>query len=412
MKRLKFGVLGAQRGCFVLAIARLIPDEMVVTGICDFDENAFNEHALNLFTEETKIYKSFDEMLHSGIDAVVLCNYFHEHAKYAIQAMEAGVAVFSETTAGVSLGDCVDLVEAAERTKGRYALAANCPYIKPVHAMKKKIEDNVYGKVVYADAEYVHRRNPDEVIPGTGQKIDYDHLHWRQLLPATYYNMHTLGPLMYVSNSVPVKVVSKVATVGWDPENKVTNGVKSFVITEMDNGAVFNTTGCVGVGTSGKWYRVACENGTMETPRHDGLEKLIETSCSTGEVKTTTYTWAGSNAITKEEELKYDEKIASAGHGGIDFILLLHFIKYLRGEEEPFFDVYRAAALSAAGIMAWYSVLSGSVEMSIPDFRKKEDRDRVRGDYRSPFAEKYSDITLPCKVGEPFEGAKTTGKTV
>ena len=34
----------------------------------------------------------------------------------------------------------------------------------------------------------------------------------------------------------------------------------------------------------------------------------------------------------------------------------------------------------------------------IPDFKKKEDRDKVRGDYRTPFAKKYSDLTLPCKV--------------
>lgn len=402
LKRIKFGVLGAQRGCFVLSIARLIPDEMVVTGVCDSDKTVFTDRVKGLFTEETKIYDSFDEMINSGIDAVVLCNYFHQHAEYAIKAMEAGVAVFSETTAAVSLGECVDLVEAAERTNGRYVLAANCPYIKPVHAMKKKIEEKVYGDVVYADAEYVHRADPGEIIPGYDKPLDLNDLHWRKLLPPTYYNMHTLGPLMYISGSVPVKVVGKAVTVGHDPQKKVTNGVKSFVITEMDNGAVFNTTGCVGVGTSGKWYRVACENGTMETPRHDGLEKLIETYCSSNEMKTTTCTWDGSGTLSKEDAQKYDDKIAQAGHGGIDFILLMHFIKYLRGEEEAFFDVYRSVALSAAGILAWYSVLSGSVEMNIPDFRKKEDRDKVRGDYRSPFAAKYSDITLPCKVGEPF----------
>ena len=81
-------------------------------------------------------------------------------------------------------------------------------------------------------------------------------------------------------------------------------------------------------------------------------------------------------------------------------------IEYLKGEIEPFFDVYRSVALSATGIIGWYSALTDSKEYRIPDFRKKEDRDKVRGDYRMPFAKKYEDITLPRRLDEKdkFEG--------
>lgn len=404
MERIKLGVFGLIRGCFALNAAKLLPDEAVVTAVCDFDKSVFNDYTTSFFTEETKIYETYDELIHSGIDAVILCNYFHEHAKYAIAALEAGVAVLSETTAAVSLGECVDLVEAVERTGGKYMLGANCLYIKPVHAIKKLVEEEKYGKVCYADAEYVHGKTKGEVISGTGVEVDYDHLHWRQTLPATYYNMHSLGPLMYVTNSIPKKVVGKVVKAHTAPTTKISDGVKSFVLTEMDNGAVFNTTGCNSVGTTGKWFRVVGEYGTMETPRFDGndggLTKLIEVGSDTHEIKTTNYTWSSCNAFSEEEEKKYSEAIDGAGHGGIDLLLFVHFIKYLRGEEEAFFDVYRSTALSAAGILAWYSVLSGSKEMIIPDFKNKAERDAVRGDYRKPFAEKYSDITLPCKVGD------------
>ena len=74
-------------------------------------------------------------------------------------------------------------------------------------------------------------------------------------------------------------------------------------------------------------------------------------------------------------------------------------MKFVRGEITPFFDVYRSAALSATGILSWYSALSGK-EYDIPDFRKKEDRDKVRGDYRMPFAKRYEDLTLPCRLSE------------
>ena len=340
-----------------------------------------------------KVYKDFDEFINSGLDGVVLCNYFHEHAKYAIKAFEAGVAVLCETTAAASLGECVDLVEAAERTNAKYMLAANSPYYRGVHAMKERIEKEVFGKVIYADAEYIH--------PAGGMskdaEMDYDNLHWRMTLPSCYYNMHTLGPLMYLTNTVPVKVVCKSAKA--DLTYKITDCVKTFTITEMDNGAVFNSTGVVDVGSSGKWFRIACENGTLETARYDQAgTKLVEVNHDSKEIKTLEFTWATCGDLTPEEDAKYGGLIGGKGHGGMDFILLYRFIKFLRGEEKPFFDVYRSVALSAAGILAWYSSLSDSKEYVIPDFKKKEDRDKVRGDYRTPFAKKYSDLTLPCKV--------------
>lgn len=69
-------------------------------------------------------------------------------------------------------------------------------------------------------------------------------------------------------------------------------------------------------------------------------------------------------------------------------------------------DVYRSVALSATGILAWYSCLTDSREYRIPDFRNKEDRDKVRGDYRTPFGETEEEITLPYRLDEKdkFEG--------
>ena len=61
--------------------------------------------------ETAVVYDSYEAFLDSGIDAVMLANFFHEHADFAMQAMEKGIAVLSETTEAPSLGKCVDLVE-------------------------------------------------------------------------------------------------------------------------------------------------------------------------------------------------------------------------------------------------------------------------------------------------------------
>ena len=75
--------------------------------------------------------------------------------------------------------------------------------------------------------------------------------------------------------------------------------------------------------------------------------------------------------------------------------MTINFIKYLNGEYEPFFNVYRAAALSAAGILAWRSILDGCREYEIPDFTKEEDKRRYENDYLSPFAEDDSPNLIP-----------------
>lgn len=389
-ERLRIGVMGLERGSFVLRASQGLKDEMVVSAVCEMND-ATIEKQREWFSEETKVYTDFDEFIHSGLDGVVLCNFFHEHAKYAIKAMEAGVPVLSETTAAPSLGECIDLVEAYERTGTKYMLAANCPYFKSVHAMKEKIEKGTYGKVLYAEAEYIHSSgNPILKAP------DPENLHWRQTLPTCYYNMHSLGPLMYITGTVPVKVTAKAVKA--EVPNKLTNAFKSFNVTEMDSGAVFCTTGCVSKGLTSKYYRVSCEKGFMENLRDDWEQQWLLEIDAADSNRRTWHSWASSGSISKEEEAKYAYAITMSGHGGIDFILTLEFIKALRGEREIFFDVYRSAALSAAGILSWYSILDNSKEYIIPDFRDKQAREVFRGDYRVPFAKRLEDITLPYRL--------------
>jgi predicted dehydrogenase len=401
MGRLKFGVMGLKRGGYVMKCGKVLSDDMVVTAICETDQRPI-EDMKDYFAPETKVYEDFDEFIHSGIDAVVLCNYFHEHAKYAIKALDAGVAVLSETTAAPSLGECVDLVEAVERNNGKYMLGTNSLYFSAVHAMKAKIESGEYGRVMYADAEYIHHY-PYIHSYATNYRgpVDYDNLHWRQVMPTCYYNMHTLGPLMYITDSLPVKVLGKAV---YEPpeENNITinDTPKTFTLTEMDNGAVFNTTGWVRMVPTSKWYRIACKNGTLETVRYNHKrEKLLEAK-SGSDIKETFYTWEDSGAITDEERNKYSSiKIEEVGHGGVDFILMTHFLDYLKTGKEIFYDVYKSVALSAAAILTWYSILDNSKQLDIPNFKDKEARKVFYNDYRSPFAKSYKDLTLKCRLG-------------
>ncbi len=391
-KIFKIGVMGLTRGSEMCRVFATQFENTKVTAVCETDQEAINK-CKEYLPEDVKIFDEFDAFIESGLDAVVLANYFHEHASCAIKAMKAGVAVLSETTAAPSLGECVDLVEAAEQYNGKYMLAANCLYFPAVHAMKLKIEEGKYGKVNYAEAEYIHG---SEVEPELLPELDLENLHWRSTLPSSYYNMHTLGPLMYITGTMPVKVFSKAS---YEPEysrkyKKVSDCQSAVVLTEMDNGAVFNTTGVVRHHPNSKWYRVSCDHAIMETVRYNQAEDLLHISPRGHDVQQLWYKWQTAGVAP---EGYVDGSAERFGHGGIDYFMCYYFKEFLEGKLEPFFDVYRSVALSAVGILSWYSALSGK-EYAIPDFKNKADRDKVRHDYRKPIAKSYKDLTLPCRL--------------
>ena len=122
----KIGIMGINRGRYAIVCEEFLSDQMEVTAVCETNGDLIASlREEGILTDRIKVYGDFNEFIRSGIDAVLLCNYFHEHTEYAIRAMEAGVAVLSDTTAAPSLGECVKLVEAAEKTGVKYMLGAN-----------------------------------------------------------------------------------------------------------------------------------------------------------------------------------------------------------------------------------------------------------------------------------------------
>ena len=61
------------------------------------------------------------------MDAVVLANYFHQHAPFAIKALKADKHVMSETAACHTLGEGVALARAVEKSGKIYMFAENYP---------------------------------------------------------------------------------------------------------------------------------------------------------------------------------------------------------------------------------------------------------------------------------------------
>ena len=373
MDRIKVGVIGVGRGMSFARGAEAAGLELVA--ICDTWEEKLKKAA-----EELKVatYTDYDRFLEHDMDAVILANYFNEHAPFAIKALEAGKHVMSETSCNSTMSEGVALCRAVEKSGRIYMLAENYPYTAFNQEMRRIYKSNEIGQVTYAEGEYNHPMSADDRM-----RISVGEDHWRLWTPPTYYCTHALAPLMYITETMPKKV--NCLSIPCHGIDKMTMRVADngmVILCRMDNGAVFRIFGLLLPGHS-NWYRVHGERGAMEITRGPGYfgpgQVRVwheEWDLEPGEVREKTYV---------PEFPEHAELSKKTGHGGGDFWTDFHFCNAIRTGEQPFLDVYRGVAMSSVGILAWKSALAEGVPFDVPDFSNEEDRKKYENDDWSPF---------------------------
>lgn len=167
---IRVGVLGVGRGqSFAEGAIDLVGMQLVA--LCDTWEAKLVEAGTRY---GVATYTDYDRFLEHDMEAVVLANFFHEHAPFAIKALQAGKHVMSECTSNATLAEGVALCRAVEQSGKIYMLAENYPYTRFNMEMRRLYQTGEIGRVTYAEGEYNHPMAPETQIglaPGIG--------HWR-----------------------------------------------------------------------------------------------------------------------------------------------------------------------------------------------------------------------------------------
>ena len=191
MSKLKIGVFGVRRGYDYIRALLLLGCDVVA--ICDNRESQRKE-MVRVLGKGVTAYESFEDFIEHDMDAVVICNNFHEHAPYVIECFKRNLHVFCECMAAGTMAECVELARAHENSKSIYMLAENYPMMLFNREMKRICDGGTLGKILYAEGEYNHPFSP---IDTSFHKTHmYSEKHWRNFLPRTYYLTHSLGPIM------------------------------------------------------------------------------------------------------------------------------------------------------------------------------------------------------------------------
>lgn len=77
MKKIKIGIFGAGRGMDIAKNFLLLGCEIVA--VCDF-RREYCRDRVKWLGKDMAVYHDFDEFIKHDMDAVVLANFFHEHA--------------------------------------------------------------------------------------------------------------------------------------------------------------------------------------------------------------------------------------------------------------------------------------------------------------------------------------------
>ena len=196
------GVVGVGRGR-TFARGSEAATGLRLVALCDTWEERLEQERLELAARGTAVtnYTDYERFLGHDMDAVVLANHFHEHAPFAIAALRSGRHVMSECAACHTPAEGVALIRAVEETGRIYLFAENYPYMAYNQEMRRLYREGTVGTFLYGEGEYVH---PDSARTKLARSRGMD--HWRNWIPATYYCTHSLAPVMYITDTRPVKV--------------------------------------------------------------------------------------------------------------------------------------------------------------------------------------------------------------
>lgn len=403
MKKLRLGIFGVgTRGRALATTFMLLNCEIVA--VCDTRESEL-ERARAALGADVAVYRDFDSFIEQDMDAVVLANFFHEHAPYAIRCFARGLHVYSECIANGTMAEGVALIRAHEKSNAIYMLAENYPQMLFNREIKRICDSGTLGKILYAEGEYNHPGNPMD----TSFKKFYNYYegHWRNYLPRTYYITHSLGPIMWATGATPrrVSAFASYAPIREDVPTASQNGDRAAIVTtQNDDGSIFRVTGCAAFGGHHNAYRVCGTRGQIENLRGMGEQVMLRYNAweipeGAQEVRCYSPEWRD-----PDEEL-----IKKSGHGGGDYLTARMFCECVeKGIQPPHpFDIHSAVTMSSVALLAHRSVLAGGMPYDIPDFHTEAARVQYENDRKTPFlGADGSAPTLPCCSVTDFKPTK------
>ncbi len=362
---LKIGIVGAVgRGASFRAPFDAHPATQI-HAICDLQEDRLEDTARALGAAET--YTDYEKMLdRSSINAVVIATPMHLHARQSIRALERGIHVLCEVTAGVSIEECKALVEAAQASDAVYMMAENYAYIKANVLVKKLVRRGLFGDVYYAEGEYLHELKQLNEITRWRRR-------WQTGVDGITYPTHSLGPLLQWMDDRVVRVACEGSGHHYrDPRGDLYENQDSVVmLAKTSKGGLIKIRVDMLSNRPHAMtnYQLQGSKGCYESARSSLEPNKIWLSELCPDMNTWMRLEALEDSYLPEMWRHPPEAALRAGHGGGDYFEVMDFVSSIvEGTPCPI-GIHEAMDMTLPGLVSQSSILNGGMWMDVPDSR-------------------------------------------
>jgi len=319
------------------------------------------------------------------IDLVYVCTHWDLHTPIAVYAMEQGKHVATEVPAALTLDECWQLVNTAEKTRKHCMQLENCNYDFFEMATLNMVQKGLFGELVHGEGAYIHDLrwlNFDEEN-GYWNMWRLKHLEKED---GNTYPTHGFGPICHAMNIHRGDKMEYLVSVSSDQYGMTAYAKDKFgenseyaktdyAKGDMNTSIVKTTKGKTimiqhDVTSPRPYSRIHMLSGTKGFAQKWPIKGLAfdpDGHSFLTEEKMDSMLTLYEHPITKEVGQKAREV---GGHGGMDFIMDYRLIYCLRNGLPLDQDVYDAAEWSSIIQLSRISVENKGMPVQVPDFTR------------------------------------------
>jgi len=378
------GIEGAE----IRAVCDLVPDK--IERIQEWCADAGQPIPTGYARDEYDFIRMCEE---EDLDLVYTATPWRWHVPVCVAAMENGKHAATEVPAAVTIDECWQLVETAEKYQKHCLMMENCNYDRNELMVLNMVRQGVLGEVLHGECGYLHDlRGIKFADEGEGL--------WRRAHSiarnGNLYPTHGLGPIMQcmdidrgdrmdylVSMSSPSRGLQEYARENFPPNHMKRQ--ETYRLGDVNTSMIMTALGRTiyvshDTNLPRPYSRIHMVQGTKGLFQGYPPRVYIEG-------RGRPHAWIDAEGYDTSEGEHFDlqkirdefdhplfteleEMSRGAGHGGMDFIEDYRLIKCLREGLPTDFNVYESASISAVCELSEISVANGGQPVEFPDFTR------------------------------------------
>lgn len=397
---MRIGVVGTgQFARSFISLWQLHPDVEAVY-VCDVIPERAREHQEKY--DLAGVFASAEEMFASDeVDSVAIMTQRWTHGPLVLQALDAGKHVYSAVPMAIGVEEIKAIVEKVEQTGLIYMMGETSYYNPAVVWAREKVAAGDFGRVFYAEGDYVH--DMDNGFYAAYKYSGGDDWKKTASYPPMLYPTHAVGGVL---GALPTHAVS-VSCIGIrdDRGDGVFDANVSLWGNEFSNMSALFELADGGAMRTNEFRRVGYWNGHESRFRFYGTEQVMEQTGhgatlniktegqdyakgATVDISDLFYTrtkqipedfgdvdpallqsFASGNAkVQDRSRLPKEFEGAHNGHEGSHHFLADDFARAVTTKTQPPVSAWRAARFTLPGVVAYESAKQNGARLEIPDF--------------------------------------------